>query len=78
MYNIYENQYFNPLLLNLINVRYASLDRLGNCSISNNDYTIVLLNASEQRDNPSITMKVMLYLCNLLTDSGLNEDTFTI
>lgn len=78
MYKIYENQYFNPLLLNLINVRYAPLDRLGNCTLSNNDYTISLSKANMQYDNPSITMKVMLYICNLLTDSGLNENTFTI
>ena len=66
IYNIYENKYFNPLLLNLISVRYTTPDIIGNIAIYQNDYSISLNNLKNQCDNESITMKVFLYLCNLL------------
>ena len=78
IYNIYENKYFNPLLLNLISVRYTTPDIIGNIAIYQNDYSISLNNLKNQCDNESITMKVFLYLCNLLTDTGLHKNTFII
>jgi len=38
----------------------------------------IIIYAKKQCDNPLITFKVMLYLCSLLTENGLNEDTYTI
>lgn len=39
---------------------------------------ISLNHTNDQDDNSCITMKVMLYLCHLLTDTGLNENSFII
>jgi len=61
------------LLLNLIKVRYCD-----SFNIESQDYYIRLNNANKQYDNPSITFKVMLYLCSLLTENGLNENTYII
>lgn len=73
IYNIYENKYFNNLLLNLVKVRNCE-----NTNLESQEYYISLNNGCKMNDNPSITFKVMLYLCSLLTDSGLNENTFII
>lgn len=73
IYKIYENKYFNNLLLNLIKIRYSE-----NNTIDNIDYYISLNNANKQYDNPISTFKVMLYLCSLLTDNGLNDNTYII
>ena len=73
IYKIYENKYFNNLLLNLIKVRYSE-----NATIESQEYYISLNNANRQCVNDSITLKVMLYLCSLLTENGLNENTYII
>lgn len=73
IYKIYENKYFNNLMLNLIKVRYCE-----NTTIENMDYYLSLNNANKQYDNPINTFKVMLYLCSLLTENGLNENTYII
>ncbi len=73
MLNIYENKYSNPLLLNLIKVRYSN-----SAIIEDKEYTISLNNANNQYGNNNNIFKVMLYLCNLLTDNGLNDNTYTI
>ena len=73
IYKIYENKYFNNLLLNLIKVRYCK-----NAIIESQDYYIKLNNANNQYANDCIVLKVMLYLDSLLTENGLNENTFII
>ena len=73
IYRIYENKYFNNLLLNLIKVRNCE-----NTTLESQEFYISLNRTCKLNDNPSITFKVMLYLCSLLTDSGLNENTFII
>ena len=73
IYKVYENKYFNNLLLNLISVKYQD-----NASIENAEYYITLKNAHNYIDNPCITFKTMLYICSLLTECGLNDNTFTI
>ena len=47
-------------------------------TIDNEDFYLCLNNANRQYDNSSITLKVMLYLVNLLTDNGLNDNTYII
>ena len=61
------------MLLNLIKVRYSE-----NATIESQEYYISLNNANRQYANDSITLKVMLYLCSLLTENGLNENTYII
>lgn len=73
IYKVYENKYFNNLLLNLIKVRYSE-----SATIESQDFYIRLNNANKQFANDSITLKVMLYLCSLLTEDGLNDNTFLI
>lgn len=47
-------------------------------SIDSEDFYLSLNNANRQYDNSSITLKVMLYLVSLLTDNGLNNNTYVI
>lgn len=60
-------------MLNLIKVRYSD-----DYTIESQEYYIRLNNANRQYANDSITLKVMLYLCSLLTEDGLNDNTFLI
>lgn len=78
IYKLYQNREFNPLLLNLISVRYANTDCIDNSIVSTKDYSIILSNVSKQFANDSITLKLMLYLCSMLTECGLNQKNFSI
>lgn len=60
-------------MLNLIKVRYCE-----NTTIEDSEYYVRLSNANKQYDNPINTFKVMLYLVSLLTENGLNENTYII
>lgn len=58
----------------MIKVRYCE-----NTAIEEeNEYNISLNNADKQCANPTYTFKIMLYLCSLLTESGLNENKLII
>lgn len=57
----------------MIKVRYGE-----NTAIEESEYYIRLNNTENQYDNPTYTFKVMLYLCSLLTESGLNENKLII
>lgn len=57
----------------MVKVKYIT-----NNTIDSEDFYLCLNNANRQYDNSSITLKVMLYLVNLLTDNGLNDNTYII
>jgi len=73
MYKVYQNKYFNNMLLNIIKVRYCP-----NFTIDTQDYYLTLNNPNKQYDNSNITLKVILYLSSILNDDGLNNDTHII
>lgn len=73
MYKVYQNKYFNNLMLNIIKVSSCP-----NATIDTQDYYLALNNANRQYDNKNITLKVILYLCSILNDDGLNNNTHII
>lgn len=57
----------------MIKVKYVA-----NNTIDAEDYYLCLNNANRQYDNSCITLKVMLYLVSLLTENGLNDNSYII
>ena len=57
----------------MIKVRYSE-----GATIDTLEYSISLSNANQQYRNDNNIFKVMLYLCSLLTENGLNDNTYLI